>query len=433
MSDAPLHATAHGRRSLTLALLVAIYAINFLDRQILAMLQEPIKRDLALSDAQLGLLTGTAFALFYVLAGIPLGRLADRRSRTALITSCLVLWSGMTALCGAAQNFWQLALGRIGVGIGEGGCSPAAHSMISDLYGPRERPAALGIYTSGINIGILLGFASGGLLLQYVDWRIAFVAAGVPGLVLAVVFRLLVREPARGIVDAAPTAAGGAASIAEVARDLWQQPACRALAGGAALAGVAAYGCSLWSASMMILSHGATAAETGLYLALMMGVGGALGTLASGYAAMRYVHRGPTACLRVPAITSLVAAIGIVLAYTATDKMTAFAWLIVPSAIGTAYVSPSVAAAHALVPPAARGTTSALLYLVLNLAGLGMGPAVIGALSDALAGTAGVDSLRLAVLWVVPIASLGAALCYHAASRAPRGAALAAPPVSSAT
>jgi len=185
-------------RNYVLVLMTLVYAINFIDRQLLAILQDSIKADLGFSDTQLGLLTGFAFALFYVLAGVPIARWADRSDRRNIISLSIGVWSFMTAISGLAANYLHLLLARIGVGVGEAGCSPPAHSMISDIFPAEQRATALSTYSVGINIGIMLGFLLGGFLNEYYSWRVAFFVVGAPGILIALIFKFTVSEPIRG-------------------------------------------------------------------------------------------------------------------------------------------------------------------------------------------------------------------------------------------
>lgn len=405
------------RRRLTLGFLTAIYTVGFLDRQILSILQEPIKRDLQLTDSHLALLTGTTFALFYVFAGVPLGRLVDRTKRTRVIAVCLALWSATTALCGAAQQFWQLTLCRMGVGIGEGGCNPAAHSMISDLYPPARRSGALAIYGSGVNLGILIGFMAGGLLVEKLSWRWALILAGLTGLVLALAFQRMIPEPARAASRDTPSARNQNVSVKDIARLFWSDRALLQLMVAMAFIGVATYGITMWSASIMIRSYGASIREAGVWLAISIGIGGIVGTMVTGFLADGQASKGPCACLKVTAATSALLCVGLLLAFTATEKQTAFLWLLLPGTLSAVHVGPSVTAAYNLVPATARGTTSALAVLVTNLAGLGIGPLMLGVLSDHLSPSLGHNSLRQAFLYVAPACALCAALLYYLASR----------------
>jgi predicted MFS family arabinose efflux permease len=407
-----------GNRRFVLYFLTLIYAINFLDRQILVILQESVKRDLGLSDAQLGLLTGAAFAFFYVTAGVPIARIADRANRTTVISVSLALWSAMTAISGAAQSFVQLLLARIGVGVGEAGCSPPAHSMISDLFGPAERAGALAVYATGVNLGILVGFLAGGWLNEAMDWRWVFVVVGAPGIVLALLFKALVREPVRGLSEARPADADTPPSVLQVFRQLWASATFRHVSIAAALLGTVGYGCTNWVASYFIRSHGMSVGEVGTWMAAILGAGGILGTILPGAIADRLASRTPRAYLLVPTATSLLMAPLLALMLLADSKSEALLLFALPGALVGAYFSPSIAVAHNLVPPQIRALTSAIVFVVITLAGLGLGPWIIGSVSDALAPEYGRDSLRYAMLTVIPGAALWGALHYYLASRA---------------
>jgi len=273
-----------------LGILTLVYSFAFIDRQLLAILQESIKADLGLSDSHLGLLTGFAFALFYVTAGIPIARLADNSSRLNIVSISIFIWSFMTAISGAAQNFVQLLLARIGVGIGEAGGNAPSQSMISDIFPPHKRATALGIYFTGVNIGIMFGFLLGGWLNEAFGWRMAFVMAfvivGVPGILLALVVRFTLVEPARGVVEN-KTVGSEPTTFREVVSLLWKRRSFRHLAMGNALAALVVYGVSSWMASYMIRSHGMDTTELGLWLAMILGVGGGIGVLAGGFASDR--------------------------------------------------------------------------------------------------------------------------------------------------
>ena len=222
-------------RYYVLAVLTVVYVFNFVDRQLLVILQEPIKAELNLSDTQLGLLTGFAFALFYVICGIPIARWADKGNRRTIIALALTIWSVMTAMCGLAANYTHLLLARVGVGVGEAGGSPPAHSMISDIFKPKNRALALSVYSIGIYIGILIGFAAGGFLADAFSWRLAFFVVGIPGVALALLVLLTVREPIRGWSEGDTKAIEPAPPIGDVARLLWSRISFRHIALGASM------------------------------------------------------------------------------------------------------------------------------------------------------------------------------------------------------
>ena len=259
-----------------LGILTVVYAFNFIDRQLLAILQESIKADLNLSDSQLGLLTGFAFAVFYVTAGIPIARWADHANRRNIIAGSLFIWSFMTALSGMVQNYAQLVLARIGVGIGEAGGSPPSHSIISDIFPPNRRATALGFYSTGVSFGILFGFLFGGWLNEYFGWRTAFLIVGIPGVFLSVILMLTLREPTRGKIEQR-TASAETVPLGKVIKTLWDSRAFRHLSLAASLNAFSGYGIASWTASFMIRSHNMSTGELGTWLALILGLGGAIG------------------------------------------------------------------------------------------------------------------------------------------------------------
>lgn len=382
-----------------LFMLTLVYAFNFVDRQILVILQEPIKLEMGLSDAQLGLLSGFSFALVYITAGIPIAFWADRSNRRNIIAGALTIWSGMTAVSGFAQNYTQLLLARIGVGIGEAGGSPPAHSMISDYYPPHRRGTALAIYSTGVHVGILLGFIAGGLISQAYGWRVAFMAVGIPGVLFALVFVLTVKEPQRGrwesTAEAAykPTMAETVAVLSSY-RSFWY------LAGGCGLSAFVGYGNGNFAPSFLMRNHGFSVGEVGIVLAVFGGGGGLLGTFFGGFLADRLGVKDKRWYLWLPAIAAALAA-PLGFPYLLLDNTIAvIGFMFLTTIMINTYLGPCLAISHSLVPPAMRALTSAVLFLVLNLIGLGLGPLTVGLLSDFYAGYFGDDSLRYAMLTV---------------------------------
>ncbi|MDA7853342.1 MFS transporter, partial [Porticoccaceae bacterium] len=272
-------------RRYVLVLLTLVYALNFIDRQILVILQESIKADMDLSDSQLGLLTGFAFAIFYVSVGIPIARWADVGNRRNIVSLAIAVWSGMTALSGLTQNFWQLLLARIGVGVGEAGGSPPSHSIISDYYPAEQRGSALSFYSTGVYLGILFGFLIGGWINSQFGWRAAFFVVGVPGFLVALLVRFTIREPLRGGLDgrAHETPATFGATLSK----LKSFGSFRLFAIGAGLNAFSSYGIGNFMPSFLIRSHDFTSMQVGTSLALITGIGGALGTYFGGVLADR--------------------------------------------------------------------------------------------------------------------------------------------------
>jgi predicted MFS family arabinose efflux permease len=380
-----------------LAMLTLVYALNFIDRQILVILQEPIKAEMGLSDAQLGLLSGFAFALIYVTAGIPIAYYADRGNRRNVISLALAVWSGMTAVSGLAQNYGQLLLARIGVGLGEAGGSPPAHSMISDYYPPEQRATALSIYSSGIHLGILLGFLFGGVIAETFGWRTAFMVVGLPGVVFAVILRFSLREPQRGRWESSP-ASSSQHGLKETMALLGDRPSFWYLALGSAFTAYVAYGNGNFFPSFLIRIHGMGIAEVGVALALVAGVSAAIGTFLGGYLSDKFGTRDPRWYLWIPLI-------GIALAYLPylnmllTDNTTTgLAVFFFASILNAFFLGPSIAVSHTLVPPGMRALTSAVLFFVINIIGLGLGPFLTGLVSDLLVQTYGDQALRYSML-----------------------------------
>jgi predicted MFS family arabinose efflux permease len=412
-ADPGARVTGYGLFMLTL-----VYAFNFVDRQILVILQEPIKLEMGLSDSQLGLLSGFSFALVYITAGIPIAFWADRSNRRNIIAAALTIWSGMTALSALAQNYGQLLLARIGVGIGEAGGSPPAHSMISDYYPPHKRGTALAIYSTGVHLGILLGFIGGGLVAQAYGWRVAFMAMGLPGIVLAVVFVFTVQEPRRGRWESKAEAAfkptmRETVEVLSSYRSFWY------LAAGCGLTAFVGYGNGNFAPSFLMRYHGFDVAEVGIVLAAFGGGGGLIGTFLGGFAADRLGVEDKRWYLWLPAIAGVLA-IPLGFPYLLMDNTAVvIGFLFLTTILINTYLGPCLAISHSLVPPSMRALTSAVLFLVLNLIGLGLGPLTAGLLSDFYAGFLGEQSLRFAMLSVGFFSLPGVVLFTLAARRLP--------------
>mgnify|MGYP001815804672 CR=1 FL=1 len=404
-----------GARHYALSILVVVYTFNFIDRQILSILLEPIKQDLGLSDTQLGLLTGFAFALFYATLGIPIARYADKGNRRNLVALALAIWSGMTALSGVAQNFWHLLLARIGVGVGEAGCSPPAHSMISDYFPAEKRATALGIYSLGIPIGILFGFVAGGWLNEFFGWRVAFFVVGVPGLLLAILVRFSLREPPRGMAEGRVDA-GVQPSISETFKYLWAKRSFRHLAFGGALTAFVGYGVVTWMPSYLIRSHGLDTGDAGTYLGLILGIPGGIGIAAGGWFADRFGAKDVRWYLWVVSVALLLGvpfSFGIYLADTA---MLALLFLILPVALGNFYQATTFSQTQGLVSLRMRAVAAAVLLFILNIIGLGAGPQAVGIVSDLLHDRFGQESLRYS-LFIFSFVNIWAAYHYYVAGK----------------
>ena len=384
-------------RRYVLGILLVVYTFNFIDRQILSILMESIKRDLQLSDQSLGFLSGFAFAAFYATLGIPMALWADRGNRRNLIAVSLALWSAMTAACGLAQNFLHLALARIGVGVGEAGCSPPAHSMLSDYFHPRERATALGIYALGIPFGVMFGLFLGGWINEVFGWRKAFFLLGLPGVALAVLVRLTVPEPQRGLSDARIDD-GERPSFGETLRFLKRRPAFMHLSFGAGLACFVGYGLITWLPAFLIRSHGMKTTEIGLWLGLLMGVVGGIAMYSGGVIADRLGRRDIRWSARMVSVAFLLTIPFGTLAFLTESRTLALLSLIPSIVAANFWQASTLAHAQGLVRLRMRAMASAILLLIANIIGLGAGPWAIGALSDALAPRFGVDSLRYSLL-----------------------------------
>ena len=399
-----------------LCILTLVYSINFIDRQLLSILQESIKADLMLSDAQLGLLTGFAFAVFYTFAGLPIASLADRSNRRNIVAVSLTVWSGMTALSGMAQNYGQLLAARVGVGIGEAGGSPPSHSMISDIFPPEKRASAIGFYSTGISIGILFGFLFGGWLNEFFGWRVAFFVVGVPGVLIAIVLKLTVPEPIRGLTENRASA-GENPSMLSVFKLLLSRPSFMLMALGAAMNAFAGYSSSNWIASFMIRTHQMPTGELGTWLALIIGVGGAIGVFSSGVLADKLGKRDKRWYMWVAVCACAISIPFQISLFLVDSPYTALLLLIVPAILSNAYLGATIACVHSMVGLKMRAVSSALLFFILNMIGLGLGPTSIGLLSDVLADQHGVDSLGYAMMYIIPTAMFISGLFYAFASR----------------
>jgi MFS family permease len=383
--------------------LLLVYILNFLDRQIINILAEPIKGELGLSDTQLGLLAGPAFAVFYAVLGIPIARYADnaKTNRVWLISICLAVWSAMTAICGFAQNFLQLALARIGVGVGEAGCTPAAHSLIADSVPPEKRSSAIAFFGLGIPIGGLLGLIIGGVVNDQYGWRIALMLVGAPGILLAFLLPLLIRDPRRCADSAhfntADSPVKAKLSIKDAVGEVFASKAYLYVFIAASFTAFLSYGKGLWTISFFIRSHGLSTTEAGLAMAVALGISGIIGTWLGGKMADVFGKRDKRHILTLPAIGMAIAAPILFAGYWAEDWRIAVALLILPTILNSAYYGPAYGCVQGLVRPEARAIAASLVVFGQNLIGLGMGPLLFGVLSDWLQPMAGDESVR----WVL--------------------------------
>ncbi|ACG77438.1 major facilitator superfamily MFS_1 [Phenylobacterium zucineum HLK1] len=395
-ATAPDHAPPFSRAytRYAMGLLLGIYIVNFLDRQVINILAEPIKRDLGLSDTALGLMSGLAFALFYTVLGIPLARLAERKNRAYIIGGSVAVWSGFTALCATAGNFWQLVLYRIGVGVGEAGCTPPAHSLIVDYVPKEKRSSALAFYSMGTPLGSLLGLVLGGLIADAYGWRMAFLVAGLPGIVFAILAFTTLKEPRRILARHAEQVKAAQATFGETVRYLTAKPTFWLIALGAAIKAFIGYGHAPFTASFFLRVHeGEIAALAagfglgpvgflGLALGIIAGVGGALGAWLGGWIADAVGKTNVGNHMVTPAIASLAGVPVYCAAVLVDSALVALALLTLSYFLGTMWYGPVYGTAQSIVPPHMRATGAAILLFIVNLVGLGLGPLAVGALSD---------------------------------------------------
>lgn len=384
-----------------LGLLVLVYTSNFIDRTIVATLGQAIKQDLRLTDLQLGLLGGLSFAVFYTAMGVPIARLAERKNRVGIIAASLSVWSLMTALCGTAAGYPQLLLYRIGVGVGEAGATPAAQSLISDMVPAEKRGFALAVYSLGIPLGTLIGAVAGGWIAQSFGWRMAFMVVGLPGVLLALIVRLTLKEPPRAATEAPPP-------LSAVLKQLAQRPSALQLCLAASLASVGGYGISYFLPPWLIRTHGFDLATAGLLAGLIGGVPAAISLLGGGWLADRIGRKDKRAYALVPAFGLMLAAPLYLAAFQAQSVALAALLLTVTALVQYGYLPPVFAAMHGLVEPRMRATATAILFFAINLIGLGLGPTLAGWASDHWGLKAALSVLALFYLWAATHAFLAA-------------------------
>jgi len=405
-------------RRYVLAALTLAYVFNYLDRYVLTILLEPIKAELGVSDAWMGFLIGPAFAVFYTTLGVPVARLADRGTRRSIVALGFAVWSAFTVASGFARGALELTLARIGVGVGEAAGAAPSHSLLSDYFPPARRAGALAVFQLGVYLGQFLGLAVGGLLVAPLGWRWTFVAVGAPGLVLAVVLRLTVREPPRGAFEA-PREAPRAVGIGEVFQRLWALPSFRRLAVGAGLASFSGTGFGFWMPSLLVRVHELSPAEVGATYGWISPGSAMLGSLLAGALTDRLGRSDPRWWLRVPAL-SVAASLPFLVAMCLVPSPGWVLALAVPAGIlGGGWAPPTYAATQNLAPPAMRAVAASILILFITLLGMGAGPWCVGILSDALAPRFGPAALPYALVGVLLVSGLGAVALAGGAGRLP--------------
>ena len=406
-----------GYRNFVLGLLTIVYVFNFLDRQVVNILGDAIITDLGLSDTQFGMLSGIAFAAIYATLGMPIARWADAGVRRNVISIAVAVWSVMTVLCGAAQNFLQLFLARAGVGVGEAGGSPPAHSIISDIFPANKRATALSIYSLGIYGGVLVGYVAGGYLASAFNWRVAFVVVGLPGLLLALAVRFLVHEPPRGMAEARADVAP--AKFGEVATILWSSVAFRHMSLACALHAFVTYGLGAFIPIFLVRVHAMPIEQIGTLLGLVAGLGGILGTWAGGYLSDKLANRFNDARwhIRVPMISTVAAIPFYLFSFLFVDSgVASILAYFVPAVVAGMFLGPCLALTHGLVGLRMRAMASAIMLFIINLIGLGIGPWATGLLSDFLRPEFGNQSIRYALATMVMV-NIWCATHYYLATR----------------
>ena len=413
------------RRRIMLVRLCVIYTLNYLDRQIVVILQEPIKSEFRLQDWQLGLLTGGAFGLFYTLMGVPIAHSVDRGgNRVRLLAGMLAVWSALTALCGLARSYGSFFLARMGVGLAEAGFAPASQALISDLYSRDERPRAMGLFSIGVPIGVMTGMAIGGIVAHQTDWRVALFVAGFPGLIVAMLFATFAREPARGASEAERAVQEQAAppvSLWRATRVLGRRAAFVHVIAGTAVTALVEMAMTSWMPSFLIRAHGFSLSQVGVGFGLIAGIGGIIGTMAGGWQGSYLGRKGMHRMLWVP-IAGLLLCIPLYLAVLyIPDGRTALALLILPTILGAFWTAPAIALTQNLAPVAMRARAAALRIVAANLVGMALGPLLTGALSDWFATDAGSNAIGLRnALAVMTLLFIWAALHWVLAVRALR-------------
>jgi len=405
-----------GARRYAMLILAVVYMFNFIDRQILAILLPAIRDEFQVGDTILGLLTGTAFALFYVTLGIPIAQVADKWNRRNLVAAALAIWSGMTALSGLAGNIWQLTLARIGVGIGEAGCSPPAHSMISDYYPPEQRSIAMGFYTLGISTGIMFAYLAGGWVVENYGWRQAFFIVGIPGLILAVIVRFTVVEPQRGASEKRVDS-GSRPTMLEVLTFLRARRSFIHMGVAAGLSSFVGYAVVNFFPSYVVRSFGMGLAELGFWLGIIVGIAGGVGYFGGGVIADKLGRESRRKSFNFLALASLVSMLFYVTVFLAQSSGWALVMLVLPTGLANFYLATVLAQAQSLVSLRMRAVASALVLLLINIIGLACGPLLTGMLSDALQPSFGVESIRYSLLIVCVLILPWAAWHYVLAGR----------------
>jgi MFS family permease len=391
------HITGYGTkayRSYVLNALLVVYILNFLDRGLLGIVSEPVMNELAITDGQFGLLTGIGFALFYSIVGIPLARYAEYANRTWIMTICIALWSGATALSGLAapvefggvviSGFVMLLICRVLVGVGEAGCTPPANSIIADYYPPHRRSTALGYYAMGVTAGTLSANLIGGPVADAYGWRTAFIAIGLAGIVIAVLFRLTVKEPPRGFSDPPGVVRPKRATFGEALKELGSKKSFWLMATGATLASFCGYGITTFQTSFLMRTHGVTLTEATLQFNVPSAFAASVGVLLTGWIAEKVVKTRPNAIAWLPAVGLIACVPFYVVGFSSDDRWVALICICIGAGIKYGYLASQYTIGQGVVGARTRATATAILLFIVNLLGYGAGPPFIGFVSDIL-------------------------------------------------
>lgn len=415
-------------RHYALAVLTVVYVFNFVDRQLLAILLEPIKNEFDVSDTAMGFLYGFAFSLFYATVAIPVARIADRSSRRNILAIAVSLWSFMTVLCGLAANYWQLLLLRMGVAVGEAGGTPPSQSMVTDLYPPKQRARAMAVFASATFIGTLLALVGGAYIAQSYGWRWAFVIVGIPGILLGLVVWRTVPEPTRGAWDAPHSRQPGSPEqgLAAAFLLMWRIRELRYIMSGCALASMSGFALGFWAPAFMIRVHAVSMVEAGLIIGGMGATIGLFGSLFGGWLCDHLAKQNRNWLLRIPAISLLLSLPTIllflgfpeahVISLGAYQLPVAALFFALTSFVGGWWAAPTYVAIQELVAPEYRTLACAALLFLINLIGFGLGPLLVGVLADLLDPLFGGEAVRYALM-LTTTPYLLAILLYYFASK----------------
>jgi predicted MFS family arabinose efflux permease len=432
-ADLPFDLPSAAAARYSVWLLTLVYMLNFVDRQIVNILAEPIKRDLGLADWQLGAMTGLGFAMFYTVLGIPMARLAERLHRGKIIAGCLIVWSGFTVACGLSTSFVQILMARIGVGVGEAGCTPSAQSLIADSVPANKRATALGTFSMGVPIGSLAGLVLGGIVAQSYGWRAAFMVAGAPGVLLALIAFATLRDPRP---SGTATDRSNLMPLSAVLAQLRRQPAFWWLGAGSALTAFVGYGQQAFYVSFFLRNYTpelTAAAEqigfagplafVGVALGIVLGVSGGIGTLIGGRLGDRYAGKEPGGYAMVACLSMLIAGPLLAAVFFMGSGFAILGLLAVPLLFKNMWFGPVFAAIQGMIPQRSRSTATAIFLFVLNAGGLGLGALLTGAISDLFATSYGpAEGVRYA-LFATSLISFLSAACFWRAAVAMRRAA----------